>query len=744
MARRYDGAAAWNVWHSSFTTRNGLANNSAIYLQSTEAINQGADPWGYPNPSFTSTTFSVDSRLNDNTHEYIAYVFAGGLGSSDNAVEFDGTDDEVLKTASSSDFAFGTGKFTVEAFFNIDADTGTWQAIMGTRLHNADNGGAGWSVGVNSDRRLVFYSSAFHIFPADTITYGQWNHVAVVRTSTGTNATKMYLNGKMIGEATFSNDLTNTKIGIGNLYGDGGLGGNEPLDGKISNVRITKGQGLYTTNFNPPHDPLTQTSQGATTSNVKLLCCNQSTTTGSTVTSATLSVDGSLAASTSESIFDDTSAYVFGDNEDQGVVKTGLYYGNGSSTGPEIFLGWEPQWILIRNLNDAESWPLYDSMRGISNGSADVGLYPNDTYAEYSANLMEVTSTGFKIVSSASDVNDSGDKFMYWAIRRPDGYVGKLPSAATNVFAMDTWVSDSTPGTQPNMISNFPVDFVIDTDPTHSSGGWEGDRFVRTRQIENLCTKANTTDQESSGSWGFFDYSTGWFNRGSSTGYTDWTSWMWKRGKGMDVVAYKGYDTSNPASGVREIRHSLNAVPEMIWLKRRDASGVWFVGNKDLNGGTNPWNYYIELDGSGAEQEHTTAFDSTAPTSTVFTVGADNAGNGTYEYVAYLFASANDAEGNPISKVGSYSGSSSSVTVTTGFQPRFVIIKRATGVGQWTVFDTFRGWTAGNDQMLELSDTAAQSNSFDYGEPTATGFTITTGQSATNNNGDTYLYYAHA
>ena len=120
-------------------------------------------------------------------------------------------------------------------------------------------------------------------------------------------------------------------------------------------------------------------------------------------------------------------------------------------------------------------------------------------------------------------------------------------------------------------------------------------------------------------------------------------------------------------------------------------------------------------------------------------VNASIVGNNSFNYCAFLFAS---VEG--ISKVGSYSGSSSEVTVTTGFQPRFVLIKRATGVGQWTMFDTFRGWTAGNDQMLELSDNAAQSSSFDYGEPTATGFTITTGQSATNNNGDTYLYYAHA
>ena len=737
MARRINGDVAWNVWHSSFTTRNGLATNSAIYLQSTEAINQGADPWGYPNPSFTSTTFSVDSRLNDNGHEYIAYLFAGGLGSSDKAVSFDGTDDK-LTWAATSDFTFGTGAYTVEYW--IYYDNLTDGSIVFSQYTNANGGfvisSTTGKVAINSFGvgDVVAYNTA----PAT----GEWIHYAFVRESTSSNKTYIFVNGELKQTGTDTTDWNTTQISA--LGGNAHPTSTQYTDCKISNFRITKGQALYTTNFNVPHDPLTQTSQGATTSNVKLICCNGDTTTASTVTPGTITEVSSPSVSTSESIFDDRSAYVFGDNEDQGVVKTGLYYGNGSSTGPEIFLGWEPQWILIRNLNDAESWPLYDSMRGISNGSADVGLYPNDTYAEYSADLMELTSTGFKIVSSAADINDSGDKFMYWAIRRPDGYVGKLPSAATNVFAMDTWVSDSTPGTQPNMISNFPVDFVIDTDPTHSSGGWEADRFVRTRQIENLCTKANSTDQESSGSWGFFDYSTGWFNRGSSTGYTDWTSWMWKRGKGMDVVVYKGYAASNPDSGVREIRHSLNAVPEMIWLKRRDASGIWFVGNKDLNGGTNPWNYYIELDGSGAEQEHTTAFDSTAPTSTVFTVGADNAGNGTYEYVAYLFASANDEEGNPISKVGSYSGSSSSVTVTTGFQPRFVLIKRASGIGQWTMFDTFRGWTAGNDQKLELSDNGAQSNTFDYGEPTATGFTITTGQSATNNNGDTYLYYAHA
>ena len=108
--------------------------------------------------------------------------------------------------------------------------------------------------------------------------------------------------------------------------------------------------------------------------------------------------------------------------------------------------------------------------------------------------------------------------------------------------------------------------------------------------------------------------------------------------------------------------------------------------------------------------------------------------------MALLFG---DVEG--ICKIGSYAGSTSTVTVTTGFSPRFVIIKRATGIGQWSVFDTTRGWTnTGNDKLLELSDNGAQTSNYDAGAPTSTGFTVNTGQSAINNNGDRYIYYAHS
>ena len=69
------------------------------------------------------------------------------------------------------------------------------------------------------------------------------------------------------------------------------------FDGIISDVRVTKGEALYTGGgFTPPSAPMTTTSQGATASNVKLLCCNGSSVTASTVTPGTITNSGSTSS----------------------------------------------------------------------------------------------------------------------------------------------------------------------------------------------------------------------------------------------------------------------------------------------------------------------------------------------------------------------------------------------------------------------------------------------------------------
>ena len=171
---------------------------------------------------------------------------------------------------------------------------------------------------------------------------------------------------------------------------------------------------------------------------------------------------------------------------------------------------------------------------------------------------------------------------------------------------------------------------------------------------------------------------------------------MWKRHAGFDVVCYKGDDTAN-----RQISHNLSKIPEMIWIKNRDngaSNAHWRVYHKGLNGGTNPAEKYLILNTTDAEQDSAAYFNDTEPTSTAFTVGAHISVNEDgSDLIAMLFASVDG-----ISKVGYYDGSSSSLTITTGFQPRFVIIKKSSDSDPWIVLDTTRGWASGNDNYLKL------------------------------------------
>ena len=180
----------------------------------------------------------------------------------------------------------------------------------------------------------------------------------------------------------------------------------------------------------------------------------------------------------------------------------------------------------------------------------------------------------------------------------------------------------------------------------------------------------------------------------------------------------------------------------MIWIKNRDATQFWPVYHKDLNGGSSPAGYYLRLNDTNAETGSNGMWNNQAPTSTHFILGDSGISNGYNEdHIAMLFASVDG-----ISKVGSYTGTSSSpsVTITTGFSPRFLLIKRVDGVRDWCVFDTLRGIDSGgtNDYKLRLNSDVAQSNG-QFVDVTSTGFT-TQSVLDVGTNGGKYIYYAHA
>jgi len=701
---------SWYVYHKELgaTKYLMLNHNNAVATQT----------WFMNDTAPTSSQFSVgnSANVNGSGYEYIAYVFAGGESSAAtaNSVDFDGSGD-YLTTNSSSDYTPGTSDFTLEYWYNPDENAVDF-------LVDASAGSEVWATYCNSSGLHKYrVAGTDRIVSTSSLLPGQWHHIAVVRIS---NTVTMYINGIPEG-GTYNdtNDYTFNHLHIGRRSSDGA----HEYNGKISNLRFVVGTGVYTSAFRPPTEPLTNIT------NTKLLCCNSSSVTGATVGTITSNGDPTASA---DSPFDDTDGFKFGGDSDnlEGIIKTGSYIGNGSSTGPEINCGWEPQWLLFKNTADAENWFTYDSMRGIVLGDDEkLSMPSNDAASDH--DRLELTSTGFKLTDGDGNLNGSNDEIIYMAIRRPDPLVGKPPAAAVNAFAMDYGNASTT---IPAFDSGFPVDFGLLKRPG-SALDWtatsrlEGPNYV----VPNL------SDAETAGSAYVWD---------SNMGYTavSWAdsnllSWMWKRGPGLDVVTYTGGGTGDI------IPHNLNAVPEMIWVKNRTAAQSWAVYHKGLNGGTNPEQYYQMLNsglGTGSLGTESNRWNNTAPTSTHFSVGgSNNTGNGGDNYVAMLFASANDADGNPISKLGYYTGDDTndgSKAITTGFQPRFIIIKSSSNEENWFVLDSLRGLGTGiNDRALYLNTTDAQGNA-NLVDTSATGFSLRSGGGGINADGYQYIYYAHA
>ena len=242
-----------------------------------------------------------------------------------------------------------------------------------------------------------------------------------------------------------------------------------------------------------------------------------------------------------------------------------------------------------------------------------------------------------------------------------------------------------------------------------------------------MCIRDSTTDAQSGAAHALFDSIVGWSNGDFNS---DYVSWMWKRGQSFDLVTYNGTGVA------KHVGHSLGAEPDMMWVKERDSAGTeWKVYHRDI-GPTN----VPRLNNDLAAETSQTIFQSTDPTSTRFFVQSSLSGAGA-SYIAMLFKSVSG-----ISKVSSYTGTGSGgLSVTTGFQPRFLLIKRAdAGSTNWLVFDSVRGFASGDDSQLSLdSDIAAVTNT-DFGQFTSTGFTINETYAEINNNGGNYLYYAHA
>jgi len=419
----------------------------------------------------------------------------------------------------------------------------------------------------------------------------------------------------------------------------------------------------------------------------------------------------------------------FGLTGTDNVISCGSYTGNGSTTGPVITLGYEPQWLLTKRATGGVSeWELFDNMRGIATGGNDANLLPNSSSQEGSFDFLSLTSTGFQITNSGANTNSSSDTYIYIAIRRGPM---KVPTTGTSVFSPVARTGTGAGATITGV--GFPPDLISIDARSISRGNAFYDRLRGGSYLRTYDTASElVADSFHVTNIGINDITLG-ANPDVNGSGTTYINYFFRRAPSFfDEVCYRGTGSATTFS------HNLQAVPELIITKCRGDAFGWGVYSSAVG---NTAALFLET--TGTPDTNTAYWNNTTPTSTVFSVGSASRTNRTSNtMVAYLFATCAG-----VSKVGSYTGTGTTKQIDCGFTAgaRFVLIKRTDSTGDWYVWDTARGIVSGNDPYLLLNSTAAEVTNTDYIDTYSAGFEISsTAPAAINASAGTFLFLAIA
>jgi hypothetical protein len=415
----------------------------------------------------------------------------------------------------------------------------------------------------------------------------------------------------------------------------------------------------------------------------------------------------------------------FGDDGLQNVISCGSYTGDGTTTRV-VTTGFEPQWILLKRTNITSNWFLFDVMRGFNYLDA-YQLLPNTSDAEngYALAVISPTANGFTFPGSSAYFNSSGETWIYIAIRRGPM---KTPTVGTEVFGLNARTGTGANATVTG--SAGVSDAVLIKNRGALAGSLFAARLTNTGYLQTSSTAAEVAAASTilqANPWDVMDgVKVGTTSTITNASANTYINYLFNRAPGFfDVVCDAGTGSAHTIS------HNLGVVPELMIRKKRSDIDNWIVYAGDPTD-------YLRLNATSATADLNTMWDDTAPTSSAFTVGTnDDVNQNGANFITYLFASLPG-----VSKIGTYTGNGSSVTVTTGFQPRFILVKRTNSTGNWIYGDSARGLVAGDDPFSILNTTAAETTNQDWVDVSATGFTVNETAANANVNTGIYLYLA--
>ena len=439
---------------------------------------------------------------------------------------------------------------------------------------------------------------------------------------------------------------------------------------------------------------------------------------------------------------DEHIAYCFRDIT--GYQKFGSYTGD-SGTSHSIETGFKPAFILIRRIDSGDNWLIFDSFRNGTTNNNQI-LKPNAKTQQTNPNLgngLDFTDTGFTIKTTDSSVNHSSGTYIYWAI------AGTYPSETPTIeesFSAENWGGSDY---RKNIMNNFRAGLVITRakGESHHWGWYDAVTGLRKWLI------TNNNGAENEGDYGPSSYNTnntefygnhtpansdylnetynGWFIKAgestSSNSNGSITSTVSANAAaGFSIVRYSGTGSS------ATVGHGLSAAPEIVIVKRTDSTGNWSF-NGSVGGLTYGSNKLLFNSSNGANSDTN---EVTAASSTTFTVSTSSSVNQNGgSYTAYCFHSVSG-----FSKFGSYSGSGSLQTITTGFTPDYVVIKKTNANGEdWAVFSSYDlGMSLNSFNQTQSQQAFNNSTMFSQ----STGFQVPSSSGMTNGSGQSYFYWA--
>lgn len=423
----------------------------------------------------------------------------------------------------------------------------------------------------------------------------------------------------------------------------------------------------------------------------------------------------------------------FGPDGDQDIIKCGSYTGNGQSgfhDGPDVNIGFEPEWLMIKNITDGTEWVMTDQKHGWMSAYQLFYVTPRASAGQSGTTSLRINlkPTGFTFDTGSGTLNNSGHEYVYWAIRK--GPL-KQPLHGMQVYAPH-WYGQGYRKSYAPWKGDVSL---ISYSGTNSNQGEYRPKLLKSR----LRTNTNAGEAVD-GSNGWLDFDDGYGDSGAVS--SSLMSYMFRQAPGfLDEVLYEGDGQSSQA-----IDHNLGSVPKMIWVKDKDGLEDWRVYISERAGTGNS----MRLDTSAGE-DSLGDFPSN-PTATQFTVGSNSRVNGNgNEYYAALWG-----EIDGVTKFGTYTGDgdvNTTHTINAGLNspPRWVMIKEigisGSGAGSWWIFDSVLGLDGSGTAKawrLDITNGWLTSQAIS-GAVTATsnGFTVSsTSYDELNENNKTYFYWA--